>query len=744
MSSKFSALTSKFLLFVAIVLGLTSLVLLKAIGANAQVPAPFVPCGQTSNPEFHSLRPYQASPCGEEDGPQEELALFCGNDLLIKREVEATKIPGVTRCEDIEGNKELCFFSISGSSAVAINLEGAEFPIAGNTELVRNSQSQDESLDDSDKVNEYVSWYLSGVLGQGEYGGTDPETPEGKSKIVDYSGPLQKLLSWTSLNQYRAETVERARSDRHDQVVGCVTPVRGQIDECPSGREIRLSSWKGNLPPEEKSYNNFKDYWLDYKRWLGDICFSAFGLNVCFDNPLSFRYPGSLFSYIPLSSTEDKTGLVETETVEVQTRGDVTLSNVVFTDQQPAKLFTAHMEELTELAGILQKTFIPQGEAERGGTSQVSPNDYCDLAQIRTNPGDDLFAGEITGTLTYTADFSCDFDLPEVGAICTTSKDCAQNETCPAGRCRTIVNNSCKKNIFINLSVITKTPLVDEAWERFVAGPASIVKRLFPKIGEGSPISAFLDIPGATKVNYSGEGLIEAGNPSSERSGESAELYFPHLGSISEYFLKGIQTLLRPKGFGEPILSGQPGTISGNPTKEGDIDCNQNAPDVNIPGLISKDNFGALADRWINSSNFANECYNDVVRRAIARGVNPAYFLFVWLYESGASNFSGNYEDFGVHLGDVVGFDAQIDRSLITLAGGVLSYCANNGVPPWSSQLYGYLACYIAGDANQSASDYQRLKERVQDAYNNFANTLWPTLSGGCSLPTGPTDKSCP
>jgi hypothetical protein len=103
--------------------------------------------------------------------------------------------------------------------------------------------------------------------------------------------------------------------------------------------------------------------------------------------------------------------------------------------------------------------------------------------------------------------------------------------------------------------VLTKTPKADSVWSRLVAGPASVFKRFFPKLGEKGPVIAALDIPGATNVTYSGEGLVRAANPG-QRSGESAELYFPHIGGIHEYFLKGIQTALRPKGMGDRILSG--------------------------------------------------------------------------------------------------------------------------------------------------------------------------------------------
>jgi hypothetical protein len=51
-------------------------------------------------------------------------------------------------------------------------------------------------------------------------------------------------------------------------------------------------------------------------------------------------------------------------------------------------------------------------------------------------------------------------------------------------------------------------------------------------------------MPGSTSVTYTGA------------NASAGELNIPHVGGISEYFLKGIQTLLRPKGYGEPISFG--------------------------------------------------------------------------------------------------------------------------------------------------------------------------------------------
>ncbi|MBI4157403.1 hypothetical protein HY502_00970, partial [Candidatus Woesebacteria bacterium] len=138
-----------------------------------------------------------------------------------------------------------------------------------------------------------------------------------------------------------------------------------------------------------------------------------------------------------------------------------------------------------------------------------------------------------------------------------------------------------------------------------------------------------------------------------------------------------------------------------------------------------------------------DECFNDVVARSKAKGVNPAYSLLTWLIESGASNYSVSIEDFGVHLADVRGFSAQIDRYLGTVTGGAHNYCATNGIPPWPSKLFGHIACYVTGEYDQSRPDYVRLKQNVLD-YNSTFASLWPTIARGCALPTGPTDNSCP
>ncbi|KKT67480.1 MAG: hypothetical protein UX25_C0022G0002 [Candidatus Woesebacteria bacterium GW2011_GWC2_45_9] len=83
----------------------------------------------------------------------------------------------------------LVLASLFLGKSVAVDLSDAELPILGNTEDVPNSQNADEGLDDAEKTNEYVSWYLNGVIGRAE-SGEDVDL----NKAVNFSGPLKKLL----------------------------------------------------------------------------------------------------------------------------------------------------------------------------------------------------------------------------------------------------------------------------------------------------------------------------------------------------------------------------------------------------------------------------------------------------------------------------------------------------------------------------------------------------------------------
>ncbi len=103
-----------------------------------------------------------------------------------------------------------------------------------------------------------------------------------------------------------------------------------------------------------------------------------------------------------------------------------------------------------------------------------------------------------------------------------------------------------------------------------------------------------------------------------------------------------VSPLVAPKG-----TTGSCVKITGT-SNGGQINCNQNAPENAVAG-VDKANFISKANAWKTGKNYSQECYNDTVNRALCAGINPTYALWVWIHESGASNYStGEVDDFGV------------------------------------------------------------------------------------------------
>lgn len=734
---------------------------------NSPIPPGDIPCSKTDYPEFSSLRPYQANPCNK-NAPT---ALFCGNQLVLQDHVSSSE----GSCS-ISGGRINC--TVTKTKTIAINLSDAKLPILGNTDDTENSTNSSGSLNDAEKINQYVSWYLSGVNNKAESKPLNSSSSEDISKALNFSGPLNKLLPWDVQASNRIATINSAGDTQHNQVVACSSGFLSgsKLEACTpsSGNLLRLDSWKGRIGPEfltlDTTWNqripplreNFKtdiEYQKAYNEWKGESCviITVPILNVkklaCIDNPLRPNIWADAFSHIPMASTEDNQGQVETSAIAVQPASDnLEVTDVAFNNQQPAPLFFAHTEEAAGLSALLQSTYLPQGEAGSGGVSGVSPSDSsCDLLNIRTNPGDNLFAGEIKGDLTYTAKFSCPAPVQDdgssrchqiTGGYCVSdSADCNSDYGslyCGSGqKCGLGCSNiECSKDVNVNLSLLTESPKADEIWSRTVAGPAGIFKRIFPRVGAGSAIEGILDIPAATKVSYTSEDgtPVLAGNPENQRSGEGAELYFPHIGGVYEYFLKGIQTILRPKGFGEQIISGEPATL----ISSGEINCNVNASPISLKGALGKDALEALALRWSPglTGNHVQDCYYDVIQRAKSAGVNPGLALWLWLHESNASNYNISKEDFGVHYGQPEGFVAQITAFLARAksdtyrnSGSVCNGAAKNDLQAWA---------YVYRSGKCDGND-----PGAKSFYDDLLNG-WGAVNPGCSLPSSPTDLSCP
>ncbi len=703
---------------------------------HSQIPSNTnIKCDETTDStladdeEFHSLRPYQANT--QCSSSVSDYATYCGTDLTLTNTIDIY-YPGTPGDCTTKNGKIYCTYNIDVNKSVTINLSGAELPIMGNTEDVINSQSSEESFDDAQKMNEYVSWYLNGVTNRTEYGSAN----DTDQNFVNYSGPLKKLLPQAIQQAQQIEMIESAKETQHDKVVVCTSlsgdPVGCHDENSVISNTYRLTEWESgglgitrgisnilkrailNLLPNATSeeinryvgvawnkrtpplpwneqFENEKEYLKAYREWQGDTCALIPVINqlICVKNPLVKSKYAELFPYISLSSTEDVEGNIKIDNVSSSTNLNttgVTVKNITFSNQLPSTLFLPHMVEADELGSLLQDTYIPQGEEKVSSPTNISDTS-CSTVEVRSNAGDDLFANQLTGDLSYTAGFTCIFNEPTteddpldcmcingnyVGERCgslidkpcdTEPLDCmCYNGHYVGERCGSlidkecipqIVRQKCSKKVYINLSTQSNIPLVDDVWSRLVAGSMSVFKRIFPKTNTEGGVGKIIDIAGSSNITYSGTDMSES----------NTDLKIPHVGGVSEYFLKGIQTALRPKGYGEQIAFAENDIIE-DITNTG-IDCDQTAADVSslAPKLISKEDLHEFAIAWEGrEGDHVLECYNDVVRKSIAANVNPAFTLLLWVNESGASNYEISNQDFGINSSKYRGFTAQINE----------------------------------------------------------------------------------
>lgn len=757
---------------------------------RAQIPSNTkISCENTDPDEFHSLRPYQANTeCTSQTAKE---ATFCGNSLTLKETITKTYPGGGGNCTT-KGNKVYCTYNASvPSHSISIDLGSAELPFMGNTEDVVNYKNTTDTptLTDADKMNDYVSWYLGGVTNKKEYS----EKTDEKS-VVNYSGPLAKLLPLEIQYASRSGQVNQAKKTRHDQIVVCTEkiidsnlifpPFKWALEklgigqtvptDCSGGTKMRLTDWEGDisilrnignagislldlfakaLPGVagdviERAINDNKawesripplswgtdpngdpfnelTYRKAYNEWRGKSCIiiPVIKLLVCLEDYLVPNSYADMFSYIPMSSTEDVEGEIKIDNVSASSA----VKDIKFSGQA-AKLFFPHLEESDQLGSLLQDTYTPRGGEKVGNPTNVASGTSCNTVEVRSNPGDDLFADKITGNLSYTASFSCTFDAPVptgcydrciyFGGVPNECRaDCLYPDTVPPVATPT---QTCSKDVYIELSTTSKIPMVDDIWSRLVAGPMAVFKRIFPKTNTEGSVGQIIDIPGSTNITYSGSGITQS----------NTDLKIPHIGGISEYFLKGIQTALRPKGMGEPI------TFAKNPDEDssgGEINCNQSVPEITPTGLdkVAAENVTKMWYEGVPGHPYFKECNNDVIQKAQNKGIDPIFTLAIWIHESDASNYEAKspVEDFGIHgRSDVPtnNFSKQLDFFL-NLPSSYASRCGKRDMETFVSMFW-FGECT---PVNQE----QRDKVII---YINDLNFIYSIIAPGITLPNYP------
>ena len=815
---------SKFLFPSLILFVFTSFfILINPKNADAQTPGLNIRCSkdEARDNEFNYLRPYQASPCGNANK-----ARFCSNTLTF---FESFDVTGKGDCVKKDQQGSFHCNPQNGGNVMGrvephdlyVELTDSNFPIFGNTE---------DSLDDAQKVNEYASWYLSGVNDKLENKDATEE------QIVNFSGPVKKLIPSMIQDAQRIKIIESAtkettyvdeqtgekvtEAENHNQKVvdnerlssweGDLSFIRSAIDSSGNGLTGALlggivtnelnnigvdlsikAGWNKRIPPLPWSDENGQPFESDilyqkaYQEWQGKSCaiLPIIGLQ-CIDNPFISNKYADLWHYVPLSNNSDKKGanylLTDDGPNYVPSQG-TEIENAFHETYTNANLYFAHTQEVKDLEELLNSTYRPSGyksepipetteEIKRGINTAVGDSAHtnhpayegldCSNLVVRTNKGDDLFPGDpkeltVKG-VTYTiTGAECEEVFKEV-------KDCnhpPRSNPCGgdpnSGACCMVKKTSlkCIAEVGIVLQLGTKTPWAKEIYADTVADSGSSFRKIFPKVEEGAPVSCIADIPAVTTVTYDatksekpkgGDQTFKVKNIPFDGGSEGTELTFAHVGSVYEYFLKGIQTALRPKGYGDEIIS----AAACRPTVE--QSCDVQTPDSAVPSKYLgqfKENFISLADRWSQKcpgpeNNMADECYNYIASTAQKGGVNPAFALTIWLNESGASNYceGGNTtQDMGINIpAYYLNLPKQIE-TFIKMAKTKLC----SGDSGFSEPMHGWLSRFqsskgICDPADETATQY----------YNDVMNTTWSWVSGctknGKFGINWPTDMNCP
>lgn len=583
------------------------------VSAISPVPPPGrIPCNApASNLNFSSDRPYQASPCG--DSPK---AIWCGNTLQMEVDTPSRTVDGVVG--SLSGNPLFTLFAGSGGQTFSFDLSGAQLPIEGNTELTKNSQNATDSIDASTQTNEYVSSYLAGTNNKAENGdskstGSDVTNYSGPVQklipgAIQDSQRIDTIANATTVVSYTDESGKNVTENAtHDQIVVCTqggkpvdcyqgnnTAAQGKVyhlKDWSSGNLSLLTTffnwagtniWNNKYPPLPWQFKSDLFYQKAYNEWRGESCAIIPIVNklVCLALPVISNPPewSNLFRFVPLANTVDHNAKNLITAVPIQGEGGTQIQklNIQYKIVNEPVLYFPHTQENSDLSNLLNKTYTPKDVTSVPVPDQsVETNDInqCKTVNVRSNPGDYLFAevkpSEVNVFVFPIAVTRVPCHQVQVSSCGNTSNYLANRALELFGvqpktsECQTVTKSVCQGTVSIQIQMITKTPYADELWQSTVAGSGSTFRRIYPKVEDNAPVSCIADMPTVTNVTYTqtgGQGVLarpfKVIGPNGNNTTDNPQLFFPHIGSVYEYFLKGIQAALRPQGYSEQPTNG--------------------------------------------------------------------------------------------------------------------------------------------------------------------------------------------
>jgi len=227
------------------------------------------PCGATTDDEFHPLRPYPASACEPRIPQSIPEAPFLveerpsGSDNKVRAHRYINYACGTSI--DFTATESFNPFGYSSSPAIGQSPQGSVSTATGGTYLhtvcepeayvcrpgetcptltcyrtlryevetnFRDSNlgflgNTQTTYPDEELVNNYLSWYFAGVPQVGDHVPLEAYHPDDEYKLVNFSGPLRKLLPFDAQNTVRSVIAsaypheDNEYADVHNYIVGC-------------------------------------------------------------------------------------------------------------------------------------------------------------------------------------------------------------------------------------------------------------------------------------------------------------------------------------------------------------------------------------------------------------------------------------------------------------------------------------------------------------------------------------------
>jgi hypothetical protein len=431
-----------------------------------------------------------------------------------------------------------------------------------------------------------------------------------------------------------------------------------------------------------------------------------------------------LYRFIPLGNPSDKNSAHLTTGIGVRAPGQTQAVIVSYEIEKNPVLRYPQTQSSVEGAKFLNQMHTPlQCESDDptscepvGGFGTNYEPRSCTFVDVFTNPGDSLTFNyppsylHVDNILTRVDQIECQ-NQGELDRFHAPAPDGCNGHTwdvCATDKCNPILCGftcgslpgmctswpECKAEVRIEIRTVPKIPFIDQLWKETVVGSNTSFRKIFPKIEEGAPVSCIKQIPGNSYVSYiSGmetnlAQISTAGPNTFPGNGESSvspgQLYFPHLGTVHEYFLKGIQTAIRPQGFGSPIVNGDPEICALTAGATGE--CKM--------WLFMRSSGGQYVYEQIVQAAEATSCNGE--------HLNPAWALFIALNENAGLMTDDpdgeSLDHFGCDQQERAGYALTIEGKLDCMLDTLRNDCAAGKTDEQTLTEYGYPPGYGFGN----------------------------------------------